>query len=169
MIILAGAGNASGGSIPIPITWTDLVGMTESPTGTITGSAGGWGTQGAASVESITGDGELIHPLSDGHTGGNSKLIGLSTSNANANYTSIGAGFLIQAGSIFVWNGSGFTFIQASNTTDTTSMKRVGTNLEFYINAILVHTISSFTTSPLIVDVAMENNGFIIAGVQIVQ
>ena len=155
---------------PQPITWTDLVGVTVEPDNTLKKTAvTGWGNGGAASVETLNGDGEVFSTATNLNT---YRMFGFSPTNANANYTSI------RHACYFVSNATGLALEAWENggrrkvygpyaIGDVGSVERVGTTIYYKHNGVVFHTSTLSSSGPLLVDVAIYDQNATLSNVLI--
>jgi len=143
---------------PIPVIWTDLVGVTASGN-TITKTASTtWGNAGAASLQTIPTDGSVDFLADESST---YRMAGLSSSNADANYTTIHyALHLRPGGAIYIYEsgvlrGNLGTYVVG----DRVSVERVGSTIDYKKNGISFYTSTVPSSGPLVVDAAIYNTG----------
>ena len=151
------------GSIPepgsvVPVTWVDTVGVTVSGNSITKNASNGWGNGGAASSESITGDGGVEFTATQTNT---HRMCGLSRTNPDADYKSIEyAIFLLSNGQIRVFesgvNKGSFGTYQIG---DTFMVERVGSTIVYKQNDVIFYTSVTSTDSALLVDSTIYNNG----------
>jgi len=140
-----------------PVIWTDLVGVGTSGN-TITKTAGnGWGNGGAASMQTILGDG-FVDFLADGNS--TYRMAGLSSSNIDASYTTIDYALHLRSG---VSKGSVGSYVVG----DRVSVERTGTTIEYKKNGNVLYTSLVLSSGSLVVDAAIYNSGATIADANI--
>lgn len=153
-VALPGGG---GGGSPY-ITPTNIVGG--SFTSDVFTKSGGIGwNAGFSSVESISGDGFIEWTATENTKG---RMVGLSTSDPNQNYTSQQYTFYYYAGGLMQIYESGVLQVDAqSYVANTTVFKiaREGTVLTYYKNGIPQRSVTGVTTSPLYVDAIVDETG----------
>ncbi len=150
--------------------WKDLVGMSIIGSKISRTAAGSnWGTSGLASVEPLQAntDGWIEFTASEENTG---RMIGLSETNADANYTSIGyALYLRNDKSLFVYE-SGSSIAQIANgykTGDVFRIQRTARQVRYFQNGKDITPTNAKTTSaPLYIDMAFANVGASIVDVR---
>ena len=153
---------------PQPVTWTDLVGVTVEPDNTLKKTATtAWGNGGAASVEILSGDGEVFSTATNLNT---YRMFGFSPTNANANYNSI------RHACYFVSNATGLALEAWENGARRKvygpysigavgSVERVGTTIYYKHNGVVFHTSALSSSGPLLVDVAIYNQNATLSNV----
>ncbi|TXI70181.1 MAG: hypothetical protein E6Q41_01690 [Cyclobacteriaceae bacterium] len=138
------------------LVWKDLVGVT-STNGVLTKVAvGGWGNGGAASENVLPAntDGFIEFTAFTSHA----LMVGFSTTNADANYTTIQYAMYNTGGAAQVYiSGS---YIPGTNTPivngDILRVERVGTTIQFKKNGITFYTHNSVSSASMLVDVAIS-------------
>lgn len=156
--------NANGTSPPsnvatmtgvVDVVWTNFVNTTASGSQlTKTGGGNAWDA-GASSLNSFAGDGELQFVPAQANR---NFMCGLSTNDADENYTSIGwAIHCRQNGMLRIYEG-GQNRGDFGNYTagDTLSLKRVGTAITYYINGNLLYTSGNQSSGNLLADCSMN-------------
>lgn len=151
---------------PVAITWTNKVGVAESPTGTITRNTGtsGSGGAGATSVESLSGDGVLKYVV--GQTN-KDRAIGLGFVDSSQSYTDIDFAFAFYASGV-AWvhqNGGNNAYLGGYSSGDVFEIERAGTTIKYKKNGSVVYTTTGASTSPLYVDTDITSDGGTFSGV----
>ncbi|MFQ5509430.1 MAG: fibronectin type III domain-containing protein [Leptospirillia bacterium] len=140
------------------ISWTDLVGVAVSGS-TLTKTAGnGWGNGGAASVQTIAGNGAVAFTASDTTTW---RLLGLSASNASASWDTIGYAIWARGdGTLQVLeNGVSMGNFGAYQTGDVLKVQRTGSTITYLRNGAVFHTSLVPSTGGLVADAALYDQG----------
>lgn len=149
------------------IQWTDIVGLEiEGSTLTKTASSG-WGSGGAASIQTISGDGGVSFKSLQIDKG---RIVGLSSNNVDANRQTIDYGLNITGGSkisIYENGANKANNISTYFSGDTFSVERVGSTVYYKQNDATIYTSSVPSSGPLLVDVALNHKGGILEDVKI--
>ena len=139
-----------------PIAWTDRVGITVEGSSLAKAEATGWGNSGAASVQTIPGDGavEFTTVTTDTY-----RMLGLSNSNASASYNTIGyALYLRNDGTLSVYEGGThrgrFGSYQSG---DILRVERIGNAVHYKRNGSIFYTSSIPSTGALLADAALRD------------
>lgn len=142
-----------------PVRWVDLIGVAvDGNTLTKTGSTT-WGNGGAASAQTISGDGAVSVTVSQVDR---YRMFGFSEYNADANLGTIKyAMYLKINGDIEVReSGSSLAIPISYSIGDVMSVERAGDSIEYKKNGSVFHTSTPVSpTSSLLVDVALYNSG----------
>ncbi len=150
--------------------WKDLVGVSvigNRITRTVTGSS--WGVSGLASVDALPAntDGWIEFTATEQ---GASRMVGLSETNADANYPSIGyALYLRNDNTLWIYEGVSKGQIAGGyKTGDVFRIQRVGTQIKYYRNNldISIGTSTQTSAAPLYVDMAFGTNLSSVANVR---
>lgn len=143
-----------------PIVWADLVGVKVNSNSLTKTASSVWGNAGAASTKSIaTGeDGWIEMEAIETNKG---RMFGLSTTNASANYNTIGyAIYPFANGTVHVYeNGTPVGPIGTYQQGSKLRVERVGTSILYKIDGAVKHTSSAPSTGPLLADVALFQTG----------
>ena len=149
-----------------PIAWTDRVGVSVDG-GTLTKTAAsGWGNSGAASVQTIPGDGAVEFMV----MASNTKLIlGLSNSNEDARDRTIDYAILARDyGTVAVYeNGVGRGDFGTYQSGDILRVERVGSTIVYKQNGTVLYTSTIPSTGELIADAAINLTGAKVANARI--
>lgn len=148
------------------VTWTSLVNVTNSPTGTLTKTGGSNSTwdAGSFSNESFTGNGGIRWTWL---TGDAAYMVGFSTSNPNASYASVGWGIVLSGGSWFIYENSVYQAATGGFVNgDQFSIIRTGTTVIYKKNGITIHTSVNSSTGALFADTSFYTSGAIVRGVE---
>lgn len=164
-------GNIVYAGAPSDVTWTNLVGTAATYPGagsqlqkTLAGDA--WNSADGVSSNSIAGDGFVQFRF-----GQNNKyvMLGLSTSNPNRDYTTVGyaiyglANNTIQVYELGTQKGGTFP---AYNTGDLFRIERTGSTIKYLKNGAVFYTSLVASSGSLIIDTAFYSSGAIINGCQ---
>lgn len=141
------------------VVWTDLVGVSANGNNLTKTAATGWGNGGAASSQTRTGDFALKFTATSAQT---ESMIGLSTTNADADYTSINYGIDPYQGAFYVFeSGVVIGCVGSFESGDILSIERIGDTIYYKNNGETLYT--SLTTisnnTPLMADVALNETG----------
>ena len=153
-------------SAAVPIDWTDLVNVS-AVGGTLTKTGGGtWGA-GAASTQSISGDGAVEFTANQTTA---ARMLGLSSSNVDAGYNTIN--YALEAsgsGLMFVFeNGVNQGNFGTYQSGDILSVERIGTLIFYKRNGVTFHTSSVPYSGTLIADASLNQDGAAIEDAKIV-
>jgi hypothetical protein len=140
------------------VVWTDTVGVSISGNSLTKTAANGWGNAGAASTQTIVGDGYVEFTASMTNK---ARFIGLSTTNTDASYTSIHYGLnASSAGSLIIYeSGTAIGTFGTYATNDILRVERVGTTIYYKKNGTTFYTSTAPSTGMLIADIALNHNG----------
>ncbi|WP_338792870.1 T9SS type A sorting domain-containing protein [Bernardetia sp. MNP-M8] len=152
--------NSSTPAEPQKVIWTDKVGVSEDANGNIRSTtAYGWGNSGAASTQVIPENSNgwaettILEDLSS-----NSKIFGLSSSNANADKDQIQYAFEIYGDNIAAFeNGQRVKYLGKYILGDVIRIERVGTDIQYLINGVLKR-VTTGSNSSLLIDIAINNS-----------
>lgn len=141
----------------IVITPANVVGGTFTALVYTKSAASAWGNSGYFSAESIVGDG-YIEWIVTAVTA--NKLVGLSTTDLDQNYTSIHYGFLMAGATYDIYESGVARTVVGALVANVTSLKieRIGTTIDYYVNGVSVRSVAGVTASPLFVDTALNEN-----------
>jgi len=147
--------------------WKDLVGVNvigNKITCTVTGSS--WGVSGLASVEAMPANTDGWIEFTATELGSN-RMVGLSETNADANYPSIGyALYLRNDNTLWIYEGTSKGQVGRYNTGDVFRIQRSGTAIRYYLNNSIVGNSSQIAAVPLYVDMAFGTSSSSIANVR---
>lgn len=151
-----------------PVAWGDLVGAsyTVNTQTLISEASGGWGNAGAASLNGLVegASGEVNYNLSNAHEW---KAFGLSEVNTNAHFNSIDYCFQFKSGNAFI-KENGVNILNLGPATENTkyTIRRDGGSaiVSYWVNDVLAYTSAIPSTSALIIDGALQNNGYSLVG-----
>ncbi|MBO3700278.1 hypothetical protein [Roseivirga sp. E12] len=142
------------------ISWKDTVGVTFMDNKIIRTAAGTEWTAGAASVEKLDylTDGWVETVIHENYT---QRAIGLSEQNIDAGLNTIDFMFLpLAIGNLQIReNNSVISQNILYQTGDTLRIERLGGNILYKKNGIILYTSTQISTSPLIVDLSMRDRG----------
>ena len=141
-----------------PVVWTDLVGVSVTGTTLTKTAALGWGNGGAASTESFSGNGLLEFTATQTNK---ARMCGLSSSNLDAQYTSIEyAVYLFNNGKIYVYEkGVNRGTFGNYATGDKFRVERTGNTIVYKKNGTVFYTSAVTTVAALKADSAFYENG----------
>ena len=160
------------GSFPVPssvvpVTWADTVGVTVNGNSITKNASNGWTNGGAASLESITGNGGVEFTATQTNT---YRMCGLSSTNPDASYASIEYAIYLRAnGEVRVYeNGIHKGYFEAWQIGDSLSVERVGSTIVYKKNEVIFYTSATPAGSALLVDCAIYSNGGEISDVNLI-
>jgi len=156
----------SGITAPQDIVWTDLVGASVSGNTITKTAATGWGTGGAASVQTILADGAVEFTPANIAT---HRMFGLSNTNVDANYFTIQyAIYAVAGGPLRVYeNGVNRGTFGAYVAGDVLRVERTGTTVTYKQNGVVFYTSTIASTGSLIADAALYHTGATITNARI--
>jgi len=141
------------------VHWVDVVGCSVSG-GTLTRNNGSsnWGGAGAASSDSIRWDGAVEFTVQQTNT---YRMLGLSNSNADASYQSIGyAIYAASGGRLYVYeSGHNRGQVGTYSVGDVLRVERVGSTVYYKRNGSVVYTSNVGSSGVLIADASIYSNG----------
>jgi hypothetical protein len=151
---------------PVPVIWTDLIGV-EVIEDTITKTAGaGWGSGGAASSRTISADGgvEFVANETNGEP-----MCGLSAINKDAGYKTIEYAIYFYTSSKFYIFEKGINKGQFGDYSvgDRFGVERSGTAILYKKNGTVFYTSTVPSTGSLLVDATIHDRGGIVASANI--
>ena len=154
------ASPSSGLCVALPVAWTDVVGCTVGSNNLTKTAALGWGNAGAASTQTV-GEGSFVETIaSETNT---YRMLGLSFSNPDANYTSIQYGLFIRAdGTLQIYESGAPKTLPISSyvSGDRLWISVEGGRIKYYKNNTLLLASTVIPPSlPLKVDVALYTTG----------
>ena len=164
--VLAGYTDSAVASAPFAIAtsgtliaWTDRIGVTAEDGALIkTDATAGWGYGGAASVQSIPGDGavEFTALETDSY-----RMLGLSNGNASASYDTIGYAIYVRNdGTVRVYeNGTNRGDFGTYQSGDVLRVERTGSMVAYKRNGEVLYTSAVPSTGELIADAALHDLG----------
>lgn len=148
------------------ITWTNKVGVAESPTGTITRNTGtsGWSGSGASSVEALSGNGTFKYVVGQTNTG---RMIGLGFVDSNQDWTDLDFSFELRTDGYIDMYESGTSAGSAGTYSAGTvlEIERSGTTLYYKKNGVVQRTKTGVASGNLYVDTMIHTNGGSFEGV----
>ena len=162
------AGFGGGGGSYAPVTWTDLVNVTESPTGTLTKNVGGsaWNA-GAFSVESFAGNGAIKWTLASDPSG-KTRMVGVSQTNSSVSYDTIDYGWYCTGTTGYpVEDGAFPTGGATIATNDVLEIIRTGTTVVYKVNGSTHYTSGVSSSGTLYADAAINDSTSIISEVEL--
>jgi len=138
------------------VAWVDLVGVNLSGTTLTKNTAMAWNNSGAASDQSLEGDGGFYFRASETNT---ARMIGLSYFNVDNNYSTIDYAILLRSdGTISVYEkGICRGIVSPYKTGDYISVERTGTKIEYKVNGSVVYTSAVPSSGAMLVDAAFWN------------
>ncbi|MDR4497435.1 MAG: hypothetical protein MRK02_05865 [Candidatus Scalindua sp.] len=149
----------------VSVTWVDTVGVVVNGNSITKTSSAAWGNGGAVSLESFTGNGGVEFVASAADTSATGRpMCGLSSTNRNASYDTIEyAIFLRNTGSVVqlqvyekgIDKGTFGTY----RVGDVFRIERVENTIVYKKNGDTFYTSATPTNLPLLVDIAIYNNG----------
>ena len=142
-----------------PIVWTDLVGVTAEGSALTKTEVSSWGNSGAASLQSIPGDGAVEFTVTV--TRANTLTFGLSSSNINAHYSTIDYAIkMTYGGYLQVYeNGLHKGDFGAIQIGDVLRIERTGSTVDYKRNGSVFYTSAVPSTGDLIGDAALYQSG----------
>lgn len=148
-------------------SWKDLVGVSIIGNKIIkTAAVNSWGTAGAASIEKLPAgqNGWIEVTVSENNT---NRMIGFSDVNMDANYPSIDYALYLTSGNLHIYE-SGVSAGNKGPTVlgDVLRVERTGTTIKYYKNGSVVYTSMVPSTTDLIADVALNNNGSTLSNIR---
>ncbi len=147
------------------ITWTDTVGVTAGSDFITKSASSAWGNGGAASQETFAGDGGVSFTAYQRNT---FRMVGLSSSNADADYTSIGYTIYLRGQEVHVYeSGNPKGAYGTYQSVDSFSVERVGSTIVYKKNGVVFYTSLTTTTAVLLADFAIHTRGGAIRDVSI--
>ena len=149
-----------------PVEWTDLVGVSANSNSLTKTASNGWSNGGAASVQTISGDGGVSARVDETNT---YLILGLSATNADANWDSIYYGvYTAFNGTLYVVEQGKLRKLSESyGAGDRLSVERLGNTVEYKRNGTTLHTSGVPSSGPLLVDVSMYSQGATLSDVMI--
>lgn len=120
---------------------------------------------GVRSTQTFVGD---VYMECEVGTATNLYGIGLSTSDPDQNYTSIGFGFLLDAGNTYRIEAGALTALGTAIAGDVFRVSRESGVMKLYKNGALAHTFGSTTASALLVDTSLRSQWSTIHNVKVV-
>jgi len=154
---------------PIAITWTNKVGVAESPTGTITRNTGtnSWNGAGASSVESFAANGSLRYTVVQTNK---DRMIGVGFTDSSQSWNDLDYSFeLLPSGTLDMYeNGSYVGSAGAYSAGTVLEIQRTGTTLYYKKNGTTQRTVNSVPTGALYVDTSIYHDGSSFEGVQLI-
>lgn len=152
--------------VPIdPVTWTSIVGVTQSGADNklTKPGANGWDA-GASSVQTIVGNGHLQFTVTETTT---NRMCGLSENDTDQDYASIQYAFQVDSTTLGVWESGSNKGTFGTVVANTTILKieRIGTEVKYYKDGSLVYTSLTASSVPLRVDTSLYTSGGTIGGV----
>jgi RHS repeat-associated protein len=150
------------------ISWKDNVAFIVKGNKLVDVGTTGWGNSGAASQEILPAgqDGWMEFTVTETIT---NRMLGLSSANLNANYTSINyALYPAVNGALYIYeNGSQKAQIAGGCATgDTLRIQRISGVIKYYKNRNLIGTSATSSSSQLMADAAFYANGSTLSGVR---
>ena len=150
-----------------PVEWTDLVGVVADGNNLTKTADAGWENGGAASVQTISGDGGVSALVDKTNS---KRMIGLSSTNADASYRTIDYAIYLHS------NGSKYVFEKGVNlgnfggysTGDRVSVERSGSTVEYKHNGVTFYTSLVASSGSLLVDTSLYHLGATLADVMII-
>jgi RHS repeat-associated protein len=140
------------------IAWKNLVGVAVQGN-KIASTVAGWGNAGASSRQQLAAGQDGWMEFIASETSGN-RMLGLSSSDLNANYTSISYALYLNAGTLYVYeNGTNRGSIGTFASGDVLRIQRTGTIVKYYRNGILKYTSTVASSTVLMADAAIYNSG----------
>jgi hypothetical protein len=142
------------------IEWTDMVNVDyNSQTMELSNSgSSGWGSSGAASLNSIASktNGAYEHSI----TSYTRAMLGLSNSNTNANYNTIDYAFYLNSNKrLYIYeNGVYKKYLGRYYVGDKIQIERIGSTIYYKFKNAVVRTVSCNAIDPLIADIAFYGN-----------
>ncbi|MGE0266939.1 MAG: fibronectin type III domain-containing protein [Candidatus Omnitrophota bacterium] len=141
----------------VEVVWTDVVGVSVSTNNLLMTASSGWGNAGAASTGTFSGDGGVEFVADEMYK---SRVCGLSTSNANANYTSIHFGiYLYPDATVRIYESGTYKGTFGSFITgDIFTVYRTGSTITYKKNNITFYTSAASSSGSLLVDAALYDS-----------
>jgi flagellar hook assembly protein FlgD len=153
---------------PVDVVWADLVGVSVSGNTLTKTAATGWANSGAVSTLSFSADGGAALRANEINT---DRICGLSSSNPDANYTTIAYGLYLQGNAILQVYENGTLKVSNGGTYqagDLLSVERKGTAITYKKNGNTFYTSSTPSSGLLWVDAALYTIGGKISDVHLV-
>jgi hypothetical protein len=148
--------------------WVDTVGVIVNGNSMTKNASNGWGNGGAASLESITGDGgvEFVVTQTDTY-----RMCGLSSTNTDADYASIEYAIHTRPNGVLqvYENGTAKGFFGTYQIGDRFMVERVGNTIVYKQNDVIFYTSLIPTDEALFVDCSIFNNDGEISDVKLTQ
>ncbi len=152
-----------GGVIPptpvyVPVSWTNLVGVSLSSNTITKTAAAGWGNAGAASVQTIPANGGVRFTVQETST---YRMAGLATSDVNANFTSINYALYFRVDGIVqiyesgTFKADGVDYLPG----DVFTVERVGTSIRYRKNGFVFYASTVPSSGSLLVDSSLYTTG----------
>ena len=140
----------------MPVAWTDRVGVTVDGSTLTKAAVDGWGNSGAASVQTISGDGAVEYVALASNS---NYVLGLSSINTDANYNTIDyAIFTSWEGILYVYEHGVYRGVFGGyQIGDILWVERVGSTVVYKKNGVVFYTSTVPSTGELIADVALED------------
>ena len=144
--------------VSVDVIWTDLLGVTANGNTLTKIASTAWGNAGAASQQQIIQNGGV--EFSFIYTAGYS-VLGLSNSNASANFDTIDYALRIESNDYFtvIENGVQKGTFGPAQIGDVLRVERIGTTVYYQHNSVTVYTSAEPSTGALIADTAIAYNG----------
>jgi hypothetical protein len=144
----------------VPVVWTAVVGATVTGSNLTKTESGVWGNAGAISTHQLTaGDGAVLITASETTT---KRAFGLGNGNANASYTDIDFGLVLDVGAnLLVCEAGtcGMAFVGQYAPGDTLEVSLSGGLVQYKKNGVALYTSALTPTYPLRVDTALFTTG----------
>ena len=153
----------------IDVVWQDLQGVSvNNATKTISKTAGnGWGNSGAASSNQLPANENGLVSYTVDNTSGQ-RALGFSSTNRDEHYTSIEYGFYFNSGVLSIMESGNTVFNYGSYLAeDILEIKRIGSEIKYYVNNSNIHTSTTEPETGLLVDIALNDNGASFSDIQV--
>ena len=140
------------------VKWIDRVGVAVTGTSVVKTTATAWGNSGMASLQYIPGDGGVSFTAQETNT---YRMCGLSASNANANYTTIGFTIYLSIdGALHIYEkGVHLGMVGTYVAGDHLRVERKGSVVLYKKNSQIIYKSSVQSQGSLIVDCALYSKG----------
>jgi len=139
-------------------TWIDLVGVSIAGNNTLTKTAStAWNNSGAASAESIPGDGAVEFTAMATNT---FRMVGLSNGNASATYASINYAIYLAGTTLYVYeNGASRGTFGSYASGDIMRVERIGSTVNYLRNGSIFYISTIASSGSLVVDTSSYTIG----------